>query len=146
MAKKKETDPVERTLAIIKPDAVQAGDIGNIIAAMEKKGFRIVTMRMAHLTKWQAEEFYEVHRERPFYGELTDFMSRGPCVGLILERAGAIARWRKVMGDTDSRKAARGTIRCRYGADKQENAVHGSDAPETAAEEIEFFFPMLGEM
>ena len=144
MAKgKKEKGTLERTLAIIKPDAVRAGDIGNIVARIEKEGFRVVSLKMVHLTKWQAEGFYEVHRQRPFFGELTDFMSSGPCVGLVLERIDAIARWRKVMGDTDSRKAARGTIRSRYGTDKQCNATHGSDATQTAAAEIGFFFPDL---
>ena len=146
MAKKNEPAKVERTLAIIKPDAVRAGNVGNILARIEKEGFRIVMLEMMHLTKWQAEGFYAVHRERPFYGELTDFMSTGPCVPMILERAGAIAHWRKTMGDTDSKQAAKGTIRAKYGTDKQNNAVHGSDAPETAAAEIEFFFSYLEEV
>lgn len=140
---KVEKGSLERTFAIIKPDAVRAGNIGNIVARIEKEGFRVVSMKMVHLTKWQAEGFYDVHRLRPFYGELTDFMSSGPCVGLVLERINAIVRWRNIMGDTDSRKAARGTIRSKYGADKQCNATHGSDAPETAAVEIGFFFPDL---
>ena len=136
----------QRTLAIIKPDAVRAGNVGNIVARIEKEGFRIVTMRMVHLTKWQAEAFYRVHYERPFYGELTDFMSGGPCVGLVLERENAIRHWRETMGDTDSKKAAPGTVRALYGTDKQMNATHGSDAPETAEDEIAFFFADFDEM
>jgi len=121
----------QRTLAIVKPDAVSRNITGKIIAHIEKEGFKIVAMKLVHLTKKQAEGFYAVHKERPFFGELTDFMSRGPCVPMILERDDAILKWRDVMGKTDPKDADAGTIRKLYAESKGENCVHGSDAPET---------------
>ena len=131
---------LERTLAIVKPDGVVQGDVGNVLARVEKEGFRIVAMRMACLTKAEAEGFYAVHRERPFFGALTTFMSEGACVLMVLEREGAIGRWREVMGATDPAKAADGSLRKLYAANIERNTVHGSDAPETAAFEIGYFF------
>ena len=131
---------IERTFAIIKPDAVKAGHTGDILKAVEANGFRIVAMKRIHLTKKQAEGFYAVHRERPFFGPLTDFMCEGPIVAMILEREDAIRKWRDVMGATDPAKAAEGTLRKQYGSSIQYNATHGSDAPETAAFEMKYFF------
>ncbi len=131
---------LERTFAIIKPDAVKAGNTGKIIAEIEGNGFCIVAMKKIHLSKKQAEGFYAVHRERPFFGALTDFMSEGPIVAMILEREDAIRKWRDVMGATDPAKAADGTLRKRFGTSIQTNATHGSDAPETAVFEIRYFF------
>ncbi|MFH1137613.1 MAG: nucleoside-diphosphate kinase [Pseudomonadota bacterium] len=131
---------MERTLAIIKPDAVQAGSIGGIASRMEAAGFRIKAMKMIQLTRRQAEGFYAVHKERPFFGSLTEFMISGPVVVMALEAEGAIAKWRTLMGATDPREAAEGTIRKLFAADKEKNACHGSDAPETAAFEISYFF------
>jgi nucleoside-diphosphate kinase len=131
----------ERTLGIIKPDAVEKKNIGDIIAMIEKSGLDILALRMMNLSRPQAESFYAVHRERPFFGELVDFMSRGPVVAMVLEGDDAIARWRKLMGATDPAKADEGTIRKRFATDVGENAVHGSDAPETARVEVSFFFP-----
>jgi nucleoside-diphosphate kinase len=131
---------LERTLAIIKPDAVRAGHTGRIISEIESNGFRIVAMKRLHLTKKQAEGFYAVHRERPFFGPLTDFMSVGPIVAMILERDDAIRKWRDVMGATDPAKAAPGTLRNRFGTSIQSNATHGSDASETATFETKYFF------
>jgi nucleoside-diphosphate kinase len=131
----------ERTLAIIKPDAMEAARAGAIIARIQEVGFTICGLKQVHLTLAQAEGFYEVHRERPFFGELTTFMSRGPVVVMALEADDAIAKWRDVIGATDPKKAADGTIRKLYGKDVGENAVHGSDAAETAAGEIAYFFP-----
>ena len=131
----------ERTLAIIKPDAMEAARAGAIIARIQEAGFTVCGMKQIHLTLAQAEGFYEVHRARPFFGELTSFMSRGPVVVMALEAEGAIAKWREVIGATDPAKAADGTIRKLYGKDVGENAVHGSDATETAAGEIAYFFP-----
>jgi len=132
---------VERTLALVKPDAVAAGNTGAILAMIEGAGLRIVSMRMTRLTREQAQAFYAVHRERGFYGELCQFMSSGPIVSLVLEGEDAIARWRDLMGPTDSTKAGPDTVRGRYGTSVSRNAVHGSDAPSTAAVEIPFFFP-----
>ena len=132
---------IERTLAIIKPDAVAAHNAGRILAMIEEAGFQVLALRMTRMTLAQAQAFYAVHRQRPFYGELTAFMSSGPVVVLALEADGAIARWRELMGPTDSRKAGPDTVRGRFGTDVQLNAVHGSDAPETAAVEVPFFFP-----
>ncbi len=134
---------VERTLAIIKPDATARGIAGKILARIEEEGFTVRAMKMVRLTKKQAEGFYAVHRERPFFGSLTDFMSSGPVVVMCLEREGAIAKWREVMGATNPAEAAEGTIRKLYGVDVEKNSVHGSDAPETAATEIAFFFTGL---
>jgi len=131
---------MERTFAIIKPDAVSAGASGDIISRYEKAGFAIVAMKKIRMTKKQAGGFYIVHKKRPFYQELCAFMSSGPCIVLVLEGKDVIAKNRKLMGDTDSKKAARGTIRARFGTDIQNNAVHGSDSPESAACEIGYFF------
>ena len=132
---------VQRTLSIIKPDAVEKRKVGAIIARLEEEGFNIVALRQMHLSLKQAEGFYAVHKERGFFGELTQFMSRGPIVVLVLEREDAIAKYREVIGATDPAKAAEGTIRKLYGANVGENAMHGSDAPETARFEIGYFFP-----
>jgi nucleoside-diphosphate kinase len=131
---------MERTLSLIKPDAVQKNAIGAIIDLLEKGGLKIVAARMLRLSRAQAEGFYAVHRERPFFGSLCEFMSSGPIMALVLEGPGAIARNREIMGVTDSAKAAPGTIRQRFGASIERNAVHGSDAPETARTEIAYFF------
>jgi len=130
----------ERTFAIIKPDAVRAGVTGRIMARIEEHGFTIRAMRMIHMSKREAEGFYAVHRERPFFGSLTDFMSSGPCVVLCLEAPGAIVKWRAAMGATDPAKADAGTLRKEFGASIENNATHGSDAPETAAFELGYFF------
>jgi nucleoside-diphosphate kinase len=131
---------MERTFAIIKPDAVEANAAGRILARIEEEGFRIVGLRMENLTVKEAEGFYAVHRERPFFNDLTAFMSSGPCVVMALERDNAIAHWRNTMGVTDPAKADEGTLRKLFGANIEKNATHGSDAPETAAEEISYFF------
>ncbi|HVQ31105.1 MAG TPA: nucleoside-diphosphate kinase [Vicinamibacteria bacterium] len=130
----------ERTFSIIKPDAVKAGHAGNILARIEKAGFRLAAVRMRHLTRKEAEGFYHVHRARPFFGSLCDFMASGPCVTLVLEREGAIAGLREIMGATDPAKAVAGTIRKDFAESIEANAIHGSDAPETAAFEIGYFF------
>jgi len=132
---------VERTLSIIKPDAVEKHQIGAILAMIEGAGLHIKAMRMMHLSRPVAEGFYAVHKERPFFGELVEFMTRGPVVVSVLEGENAIAAYRELMGATDPAKAADGTIRKAYGANVGENAVHGSDAPETAQNEIRYFFP-----
>ena len=131
---------MERTLGIIKPDAVKAGHVGEIIARIEREGFSIAAMKMTRLTKKQAEGFYAVHRGKPFFKELTAFMSSGPCVLLLLDRENAILHWRATMGATDPAKAKARTLRKLYGANIQNNATHGSDAPETAAFETSYFF------
>ncbi len=131
---------VERTLSIVKPDAVAANNIGKIYDRFESAGLRIVAARMMHLSTEQAQQFYAVHAERPFYGELVDFMTSGPVIVQVLEGEGAIAKNREVMGATNPAEAAAGTIRADFATSVEENAVHGSDAPETAAEEIKFFF------
>ena len=133
----------ERTFSIIKPDAVKSKNAGDILARLEKAGFRLVAVRMRHLTRAQAEGFYHVHKARPFFSSLCDFMSSGPCVTLVLERENAIAQLREIMGATDPAKAAAGTIRKDFAASIEANAIHGSDAPETAAFEIGYFFPGL---
>lgn len=130
----------ERTLAIIKPDAVKAKNAGAIISMIEADGFDIVALKKTHLTKAQAEGFYYVHRERPFFGELVEFMTSGPVVLMILEAEGAIKKWRDLMGPTDATKAPENTVRGKYGTSIGENASHGSDAPETAAFETAYFF------
>jgi nucleoside-diphosphate kinase len=132
---------VERTLSIIKPDAVEQNHIGAILAMIEGAGLRIKAMRMMHLSRPVAEGFYAVHRERPFFGELVEFMTRGPVVVSVLEGENAIARYRELMGATDPAKAVAGTIRKAHGSNVGENAVHGSDAPETAQNEVRYFFP-----
>jgi nucleoside-diphosphate kinase len=131
---------VERTLAIVKPDAVAARHAPQILARLEKEGFRVVALRMRALTRAQAEGFYHVHRERPFFAGLTAFMSSGPCIPIVLERENAIARLREIMGATDPAKAAAGTLRKDFAASIERNAIHGSDAKETAAFEIGYFF------
>lgn len=131
---------MERTYAMIKPDAVEKGAIGAILAQIGEAGLRVVALRMFRMTQAQAEGFYAVHRERPFFGELTTWMASGPVVGMILEGEGAIARWRELMGPTDATQAPPETIRGRFGTTIQANAVHGSDAPETAAFEMGYVF------
>jgi len=131
---------VEKTFAIIKPDAVERKLAGQILARIEAAGFTVKAMRLQHLTKREAEGFYAVHRERPFFGELTDFMSSGPCVLLALEAPNAIQKWRDAMGPTDPAKAAPGTLRRDFGQTIGRNATHGSDAPDTAAFELGYFF------
>jgi len=130
----------ERTFAIIKPDAVKAGHTGKILARIEAAGFALRAMRLQHLSKKEAEGFYAVHKERPFFGELTSFMSSGPCVLLCLEATDAIRKWRDTMGPTDPAKADPGTLRRDFGTSIGNNATHGSDAPETAAFELGYFF------
>ena len=130
----------ERTLSIIKPDAVAKNVIGPIVAKLEGAGLRVVAQRMLRLTDAQAKAFYAVHKDRPFYGDLVKFMTEGPVVVQVLEGAGAIAKNREVMGATNPEKAAPGTIRKEFATNIERNAVHGSDAPETAKEEIAFFF------
>ena len=130
----------ERTLAIIKPDAVERRLAGRIIQRIEDAGFTIRAMRQTHLSKAQAEGFYAVHRARPFFASLTEFMASGPAVVLVLEAPGAIAKWRTLMGATDPAKADAGTMRKEFAQSIERNATHGSDAPETAAVEIGYFF------
>jgi nucleoside-diphosphate kinase len=131
---------MERTFAIIKPDAVERRLVGKILARIEAGGFTIRAMRMQHLTKREAEGFYAVHKERPFFGGLTDFMSSGPCVVMALEAPDAIKAWRTLMGATDPAKSDPGTLRKDFGQSIDRNATHGSDAPETAAFELGYFF------
>jgi nucleoside-diphosphate kinase len=131
---------LERTFAIIKPDAVAAGQQGEILSRIQKAAFKIVAIKTMRLTKDEAGGFYAVHKERPFFGELTDFMSSGKIVALVLEAEGAIAKWRDTMGATDPKKAAPGTIRHDLGTSIGNNCSHGSDAPETAGFEIGYFF------
>jgi nucleoside-diphosphate kinase len=131
---------MSRTLAIVKPDAVAAGHTGKVIAHLQKEGFRILGMRMTRLSREQAGAFYAVHRERPFYGELVDFMISGAVVPIALERDGAVARLREVIGATDPAEAAEGTIRKLYAESKGRNAIHASDSGENAAVEVAFFF------
>lgn len=131
---------MEQTLAIIKPDATKQRIIGKIIQRIEDEGFMIAALKMLNLSKEDAKGFYIVHKDKGFYDSLTDFMSSGPVVVMILEAENAISRWRDVMGATDSAQAAPGTLRHAYGTNIEYNAVHGSDAPETAAWEINYFF------
>ena len=131
----------ERTLCIIKPDAVAAGQVGQILARLEKAGFQVLALEMRRLSRTEAEGFYHVHRERPFFGSLADFMSSGPCVPMVLEAEGAIAKLRELMGATDPAKAAAGTIRKDFASSIEANRIHGSDAAETARFEIGYFFP-----
>ena len=134
---------VERTRAIIKPDAVGRGLAGEILSRIHAAKFQIVAIKSLRLTKSEAEGFYAVHRERPFFGELTEFMSSGKAVVIVLEAENAIAKWRETMGATDPAKAAPGTIRRELGTSIQYNCTHGSDAPQTAAFEIAYFFSGL---
>lgn len=131
---------LERTLAIIKPDAVEKGIIGEIISRIDKEGLKIVGMKMLHLDKKTAEGFYYVHESKPFFKDLVAFMTSGPCVVMVLEAPNAIGRWRDVMGVTNPEEAAEGTIRRDFGTNIQMNATHGSDAPETAEFEVGYFF------
>ena len=130
----------QRTFSIIKPDAVKKGYTGAILAEIEKAGFKIVSIKKASISKAQAEGFYYVHRDRPFFGELTDFMSSGPIFPMVLEKENAIVDLRKLMGATNPAQAEEGTIRKRYATSIGENAIHGSDGPETAEFEIGYFF------
>jgi nucleoside-diphosphate kinase len=131
---------LQRTLAIIKPDAVQRRLVGRILSRIEEQGFQIRAMRRVHLSRQEAEGFYAVHRERPFFGSLTGFMSSGPAIVMVLEAEDAIRKWRTLMGATDPAKADAGTLRKEFAESIERNATHGSDAPETAAYEIGYFF------
>ena len=131
----------ERTFSIVKPDAVRAGNAGHIIQALEGGGLRVVAMRMMHLTRAQAEGFYHVHEQRPFFSSLVDYMASGPCITMVLERDEAIQRLRDLMGATDPAKAAAGTIRKLFASSIEANAIHGSDGPDSARFEIGYFFP-----
>ncbi len=134
---------MELTFAIIKPDAVAAGNIGPILTEIREAGFQLAAMKLLHLTKAQAQGFYAVHKERPFFDDLTDFMSSGPCVVMVLAADNAIKKWRETMGATNPEEAAEGSIRKKFGTNVERNATHGSDAPETAAFEIGYFFNAL---
>src|SRR6266513_3689102 len=131
------------TFAIIKPDAVRAGHTGNIIQRINDAGFKLRAMKMLHLSLREAEGFYAVHRERPFFGGLTEFMSSAPCIVMVLEKEGAVKAWRDLMGATDPAKADEGTLRKKFGASVGETATHGSDSEENAASEISYFFSKL---
>jgi nucleoside-diphosphate kinase len=132
---------VERTLCIVKPDAVEKRSGGAILARIEEGGFRVQAVRMMHLSRPVAEGFYEVHRQRPFFGELVQFMTRSPVIVAVLERDNAVVAWRDLMGATDPAKAASGTIRKQFGSNVGENATHGSDSLDNAKREIAYFFP-----
>jgi len=131
---------IERTLSIIKPDGIEKGIIGKVISRFESAGLKPIAMRMAHLSRAEAEGFYAVHRARPFFADLVKFMTSGPVLLMVLEGENGIARNREVMGATDPKKAAEGTIRKDFATDIEKNTVHGSDAPETARTEIAYFF------
>ncbi|HZN10832.1 MAG TPA: nucleoside-diphosphate kinase, partial [Blastocatellia bacterium] len=131
------------TFAMIKPDAVRAGQVGNIIQRITDSGFRVRALKLVHMTRPVAEGFYAVHRERPFFNDLVTFMTSGPTAVLALEKENAVQAWRDLMGPTDATKAPKGTIRGEFGTDVEQNAVHGSDAAATARAEIAFFFPGL---
>jgi len=134
---------MERTLAIIKPDGVKRGLIGEVISRMEREGLTIVALKMIWMTKEQAKGFYKVHAGKPFYESVTDFMSSGPCVVMVLEAKRAIDTYRKLMGATDYKEAAEGTLRRDYATDIEKNVVHGSDSPQSAAFEVAYFFNEL---
>jgi nucleoside-diphosphate kinase len=134
---------MQRTFTILKPDTIKAGNAGLVIDRLIKEGFRIRAVKMLHLTKAQAEGFYYVHKERPFFGDLVRFMTEGPIVLMILEAEGAIEKLRKLMGATDPGKADAGTIRKQFGSNIERNAIHGSDGPETFAYEMSYFFSQL---
>ena len=134
---------MQKTFTILKPDSVAAGHAGAIISRLEKEGFRILAMKRMHLTEKQAQGFYYVHKERPFFGSLVTFMSEGPIIPMVLEADNAIEKLRKVMGATDPAKADAGTIRKEFGSNIERNAIHGSDGPDTAAFEISYFFSQL---
>jgi nucleoside-diphosphate kinase len=129
-----------RTLAIIKPDAFGSGKAGKVLALLEEKGFRLIAGKVKHLSQAEAGAFYEVHKERPFYGELVGFMTSGPCMPIVLEQGGAVAALREAIGATDPAEAAEGTVRKLYAESKGRNAIHASDSDENAAREIGFFF------
>ena len=131
---------MNHTLAIIKPDAVQSGNAGKIIAHLEQNGFKLRAIRMLHFTDKQAQEFYAVHKERPFYGSLVKFMTSGPAIPIVLEASGAVKKLRDVIGATDPAEAAAGTVRKLYAESKERNAIHASDSDENAVREIAFFF------
>lgn len=131
---------LQKTFSIIKPDAVATGKAGKILSLLEDNGFRIVALRMTKLSQSQAQGFYAVHRERPFYASLVKFMTEGPVIVMALERADAVKKLREVMGATNPANAAEGTVRKLYAESIERNAIHGSDAPETAAEELKYFF------
>jgi nucleoside-diphosphate kinase len=130
----------QRTFGIVKPDATAAGNAGKILARIEESGLKIIAMKLMHLSQTQAKGFYAVHKERPFFGELVTFMTEGPIVAIVMEGDNAIQRWRDLMGPTNSDEAPAGTIRGDFGSGIERNASHGSDAPETAALEIAYFF------
>jgi nucleoside-diphosphate kinase len=132
---------IERTLSILKPDTLETNKTGDVIALIEKAGLKLIAAKLTQLSRPQAEGFYAVHRERPFFGELCEFMTRGPVMVMVLEGENAVAKYRAVMGATNPKDAAEGTIRKLYAKDVGENAVHGSDAPETAKQEVAYFFP-----
>lgn len=134
---------MERTFAIIKPDAFERGLAGDIIKRIQQSGLKVRAMRLTKLSREQAERFYEVHKARPFYNDLCAYMTSGPVIVMALEGDDAIKRWRELMGATDPKKASAGTLRADFGENIERNAVHGSDAPETAAQEIPFFFSSL---
>ena len=134
---------MDRTLSIIKPDGVKRGLIGEVVKMLEQNNLDIIAMKMLHMTKQQAQGFYAVHRARPFFESLTDFMSSGPAVVMVLEGENVIARYRELMGATNYKEAAEGTIRKAFATDIEKNIVHGSDAPETASFEISYFFNQL---
>jgi nucleoside-diphosphate kinase len=134
---------MERTFAIIKPDAFAAGNAGKILSRIYEEGFKVAGLKKLYLSRIEAEGFYYVHKSRPFFGELTEFMSSGPCVVMVLEADGAIKKWRDLMGATNPAAAPEGSLRRQFGTSVGENATHGSDAPETAAFEIGYFFSGL---
>ncbi len=131
---------MERTFAIIKPNAFADGNAGKILKRIYEEGFKVVGLKKLYLSKVEAEGFYHVHKDRPFFGELTEFMASGPCIAMVLEAENAIQKWRDLMGATNPAQAAEGTLRREFGKSVGENATHGSDAPETAAFEIGYFF------
>ncbi len=133
----------EKTFSIIKPDGVRQGDTGKILARIEENGFKILGLRMVQMTSRHAEGFYAVHKERPFFGSLTEFMSSGPCIVMVLEKDNAIEDLRKLMGATDPAKTDEGTLRKDFASSIEANVIHGSDSPETAASEIPYFFTSL---
>ena len=133
----------ERTLMIIKPEVVKKRHIGNIIQRVEKEGFDITAMKIVHLTRGEAEDFYAIHKDKPFFNDLMEYITSGPVVVARLERDNAVDKWREVIGATDPQKAAPGTIRALYGTSIEQNAVHGSDSAENGRIETDFFFPLL---
>ena len=140
MAQQTSTQTLEQTLSIVKPDAVGQNQIGNIIEYFEREGLSVVAAKMVHLSNQQAQDFYAVHKERPFYKELVEFMTSGPCLVMVLEGENAVARNRQIMGATDPVKAEAGTVRADFATSIERNAVHGSDSSENAKSEIHFFF------